>query len=135
MQVITDEAALRALNEAVRVKGHDYVDKQAKIGATCQNVVRVPGSTTEWMPSCIVGTALVWLGVPVEWFPDNDCYSQSIHPVSDKLRAAGLLDIDNQALALFAHAQSLQDSKAAWGDAVVEAHLGVDWFESLDPRD
>lgn len=132
MQVITYEAALRALNEAVRVKGHDYVDEQAKIGATCMNVVLTDGN---WVPSCIVGTALVWLGVPVDWFPANECYSESIHPVSGKLRAAGLLDINSQALALFVHAQGLQDGKATWGDAVVEAHLGVDWFESLDPRD
>lgn len=131
MNVTGYDEALRALNEAVRMKGHDYVDKFAKEGLTCQNII---GSKVEgYLPSCIVGTALVWLGVPAEWFAEVGCYSTSIEPLSERLAGAEILHLSRAAVALMSRAQTAQDSKETWGDAVVRAHLH-DTFDDLVPR-
>lgn len=139
MQTITYEMALRALNEAVKKNGYGYIDPQAKIGETCQNVRRVVdedgGLTDQWEPSCIVGTALVWLGVPVEWFPLNHCYCQSIERVAVALRVTGVLDLTSEALRLLVKVQNYQDQAMNWGAAVAAGHLGWEWLGSLAPRE
>lgn len=132
MRTITREEALHALNEAVAMKGPDYVDIDAANGRTCRNVRREDDGT--WVPSCIVGTALVWLGIPVEWFVEDDCKAVSIATVAYRLRAAGLMDIPQDVVGFLGDAQSKQDQKHSWGEAVAYAALGFDWFYSLEPR-
>lgn len=130
MRTITREEALHALNEAVAMKGPDYVDAFAAKGETCRNVVKVGGT---WVPSCIVGTALVWLGVPAEWFA-MECQSVSIGTAAQRLRRDGVMNLTDDAVELMAQAQTKQDQKNSWGDAVAYAALGFDTFHSLEPR-
>lgn len=131
MQKIDYETALRAMNEAVRLKGPDYVDEYAAKGETCRNVTLVGG---EYKPSCIVGHALVWLGVPAVWFEDMECRMGGIGLVAIRLRNAGLLDLSQEAVNLMQTAQGKQDSRMSWGDAVVYGHLGYAAFQGLEPR-
>lgn len=133
MQKIDYATTLRALNEAVAMRGHGYKDKDAMSGATCRNVLQREDGT--WTPSCIVGTALVWLGVPVEWFAENECFSSSAYIVTSKLRESRLFSFEADAADLLVEAQVRQDNQATWGDAVVFAHLGQDAFAALPPRD
>lgn len=128
MQNITYETVLRGLNEAVASKGHDYVDIDAKIAAACRNVRQQDGVD---IPSCIVGTVLVWLGVPVEWFGENDCKMTGVAPTLVYLKDQGLLAFESSAVGLLSKVQELQDGAVPWGEAVTRAHLGDEWFYSL----
>lgn len=132
MRTITREEALHALNEAVAMKGPNYVDVFAARGDTCRNVVR--DEEGEWAPSCIVGTALVWLGIPAEWFAESQCLAVTATTATTRLRNAGLMDFSEDAVELLSDAQSKQDQKHSWGEAVAYAALGFDWFHSLVPR-
>lgn len=132
MQKIDYETALRALNEAVRKNGPDYVDQHAKAGLTCRNVVV---GEDGYEPSCIVGTALVWLGVPVRWFKDADCVQVGASTATYELQKAGLMSFTEEAVSLMLQAQGQQDGGTNWGDAVAWAHLGDREFHSLKPRE
>ena len=96
MRTITVEEAVRALNEAVASKGYDYIDPDAAAGNSCRNVKYTPDG--DLVPSCIVGTALVWLGVPVEWFREQECETHSIHTLSADLKDTGTLGFTEDAL-------------------------------------
>lgn len=132
MRTITVEEAVRALNEAVASKGYDYIDPDAASGNSCRNVKYTIGG--DLVPSCIVGTALVWLGVPVEWFRLRECESHSIYTLSGDLRDTGTLDITEDALEILSVAQGQQDQRQPWGVAVTRAVLGFEWFNDLEPR-
>lgn len=132
MRTITREEALHALNEAVAMKGPDYVDIDAANGRTCRNVRREHDGT--WVPSCIVGTALVWLGIPVEWFVEDDCKAVSIATVAYRLRRAGLMDIPGDVLGFLGDVQMRQDQNHSWGESVAMTVLGRDVFKGLEPR-
>lgn len=132
MKHINYELALRALNHAVALKGYDYVDPRADIGVQCTNTrVTVEGV---WKPGCIVGTALVWLGVPAEWFYEAGCNGASSSRTLEMLALSGLMKFDDEAEYLLGRAQAEQDRKSTWGRAVALAHLGDEWFNSLQPR-
>lgn len=133
MRTITREEALHALNMAVASKGPNYVDKDAAAGLICRNVVKAEDGT--WVPSCIVGTALVYLGVPPEWFEMARCTSVSIATVAIRLVERDLLNIEEAAIELMVEAQTAQDNKQTWGDAVARAYLGWLTFSELKPRD
>lgn len=133
MRTITREEALRALNEAVASKGYDYVDKDAAAGRACRNIRKQDDGTH--VPSCIVGTALVWLGIPVEWFIEYDCGAVSVTTVADRLHGANLVTIPEDVLDFLADAQTKQDQKHPWGEAVVYAYLGWNGFNELQPRE
>lgn len=130
MKEITYDDALRALNEAVKAKGYNHVYEREGQFAGCYNV------TLHGEPGCIVGHALVWLGVPAEWFLERDengdsRRGSSARPVCSMLRRGGLLNVTDEALELFAEAQTRQDSGVTWGEAVTKAHLGTATFEDL----
>lgn len=131
MQTIEYDDALRALNQAVADKGYGYVyPRDDRPGGSCFNV-------WEGNPDCIVGHALVWLGVPVEWFTEaregshwgreND----SAYDVCTNLAVSDMFNVTDEARDLLAHVQRLQDEGVPWGEAVTMAHLSVDVFEAL----
>jgi hypothetical protein len=128
MKTVTYEDALRALNEAVKAKGYDYQYPVGDAGG-CWNV------TETGEPDCIVGWALVWLGVPAEWFLEgarDDRRGMGAVSVCPLLRNTGVLDITDEAFALFRDAQARQDGGIEWGRSVVQSHLGNDEFQRLD---
>lgn len=133
MRTITREEALHALNEAVASKGYDYVDADAAMGHTCRNIRKQDDGT--WVPSCIVGTALVWLGIPIEWFVETDCHAVSVATVAERLHRASLVNIPEDVLDFLADAQTKQDQKHPWGEAVAYAYLGWNGFNELQPRE
>lgn len=128
MKTINYELALRALNEAVAKRGYNHVDRNAAKGLQCSNVSLVEGV---WVPECIVGTALVWLGVPAEWFHEQDCIGVSYVSACGRLQEEGVMQFDDEATRLLGHAQVKQDRKHTWGEAVTMAHLGDDLFHHL----
>lgn len=132
MRKITYSEALHALNEAVASRHPEYVDPTSVTGMACQNIVK--NNQGEWVPSCIVGTALVWLGVPVDWFVKSKCFSYSATIVAEKLQDDGLLQFTNDALDLLVVAQGHQDEGKTWGESVARARLGDLGFGSLEPR-
>src|SRR5688572_22928367 len=122
MKKLDYSATLHALNEAVASRHPQYVDPTSATGMACKNIDK--NSKGEWVPSCIVGTALVWLGVPVDWFVKNDCFTYSATIVTEKLYDDDLFQFTNDALDLLVVAQGHQDEGTNWGEAVARAHLG-----------
>lgn len=130
MQTIEYDDALRALNQAVADKGYGYVYPRDERGGFCYNV-------WEGNPDCIVGHALSWLGVPVEWFTEaregshwgreND----SAYDVCTTLAVSNMFNLTEEARDLLADVQRLQDEGVPWGEAVTRAHLSTDVFEAL----
>lgn len=124
MNVIEYADALRALNEAVKTKGYKYVYERAEGGA-CSNV---RGDS----PDCIVGYALVFLGVPVEWFEANNLVCSTAADVCEAINHGDALRLVFQpdAIDLFVNVQVQQDNGVPWGEAVTRSHLTEDeWFE------
>lgn len=122
MRTITYEDALRALNQAVADKGYNHVYE--RIHAVCYNV-------WEGKPDCIVGHALVYLGVPVEWFETDSLCNDGASDVCSALFRDDMFRFDDDAIELFRSAQDSQDNASTWGVSVTRAHLGEEWFASL----
>lgn len=126
MKTIEYADALRALNEAVKAKGYKYVYPRTERSANyCYNI---------WngQPDCIVGTALVWLGVPIEWFeaePSRE--NDDVGDVCKALLLDGKFEFTEDAKDLLGQAQTHQDNGIPWGEAVTLAHLGGLTFENL----
>lgn len=125
MKTITREMALSALNEAVKVKGYNYVYER-RAGSYCYNV-------WEGNPDCIVGHALIWLGVPIEWFNEDSRANDPAQEVCSLLGYDDMFDVEPEAIALFNRVQAMQDSGIPWGEAVTRAHLGIDWLDHPQP--
>lgn len=117
---VTYEVALRALNDAVAMRGHGYVDP-GSITGSCANVKRDEDGM--WVPSCIVGTALTLLGVEAAWL-GAWCETDGFETTYEVLAGDGLMTMTEDAYYLFVTAQGNQDHGASWGEAVAMAHLG-----------
>lgn len=114
---ITYDKALEALNAAVAERGADFVypDEERHEGVTCQ--YRKPDGTG----SCIVGMALILLGVPAEEIPAWGTPGQSSFDLLWELRERGIITFDRAASDLFSEVQDRQDCGTPWGQAVTEA--------------
>lgn len=122
--VIEYSDALRALNEAVKTKGYKY-QYERQPGGACSNV-------RDGEPDCIVGHALVFLGVPVEWFRENDLVCATAVDVCEAINHQDALPLAFQpdAIDLFVDVQVRQDEGMPWGESVTRSHLSEDeWFE------
>lgn len=127
MEIVRYQNALWALNMAVALRGPEHVDPNAPDECT---YVSKDGKEA----ACLIGTALVWLGVPVDFFsvPLREAGSNQ---VIRALREERLLDFSTEATNLFEVAQDAQDAGRAWGEAVAVAHLGWRDFGRLEaPR-
>lgn len=125
MKTIEYGDALRALNQAVADKGYGYVYPRAdRPGGFCYNV-------WEGNPDCIVGHALVWLGVPVQWFEQGSRANDAAYEACSNLFVSDMFNLTDEARELLGDVQRLQDEGVPWGEAVTRAHLSVDVFEAL----
>lgn len=105
----TAEDAIQALRDSVDAapEGPNFVYTHA----TC-TYVDLDGRT----PSCLVGHALVRLGVPIDVLTELDAKDDS---AADNLYDFGIGD--ERASLIFSAAQQLQDASHPWGDALAAA--------------
>lgn len=132
--LITVDSAVRALKDAVAEKGEQFVYEKEEGLAYCayihgvgieydsDNYAEEPTLTSESTPGCMVGNALVRLGVPMEEFlPFND--SDDANGALQHLRHRGVIRFEDYNAELdikiaYTKAQSLQDQKYPWGEAL-----------------
>lgn len=117
--LITAEKALSLLEDAVALKGRDYVYEplNTKVAATCQY-------TRDGEPSCGVGYALHAAGVPIDglaMLDNNDDSTIDNEEVRYILRNDLDFIVTDEALKVFAAFQKLQDMKRSWGESLDEA--------------
>lgn len=118
---ITLDKALKALDEAVAEKGREYVYPEGqRINYTCQYL------TPDGKGSCLVGSALLRLGVPVEVLPQHGDAGMGAEDLLDLLRERDVATYEPEVATLFVTAQMEQDSGVPWGLA---ASRGVDAVE------
>jgi hypothetical protein len=128
MKHVTLDDALDALRKAVAEKGYDY--QYGEHHSACRYV----SSDGEAQPQCIIGHALVYLGVPAEYLAESQW---NVKPIRGVLEA-GVLEghrFDPRAIDAFHVAQDAQDyscssrlrgADTSWGAAVAAAeNVGV----------
>jgi hypothetical protein len=124
---VTLDDALDALRKAVAEKGYEY--QYSAEYDHCQYVTLVEG---EARPACIVGHALVYLGVPAyQLIPQNQA---SFHSRSFLNLLSDLgYEFDAHVMSAFAAAQRVQDSSfddgvgtTTWGSALAAAECFAD---------
>ena len=114
---ITKPQALRALREAVALKGADFTYEMVNRGCVY---------TENGQPSCIVGHALASLGVPIETLELIDNVdreytdSDMVSAYEDVLKPNGIR-IGPKALEVLREAQEQQDAGLTWGYALEQA--------------
>lgn len=118
--IITLDMALEAIDHAVAVGGADYVDPATVHGPTGWTT----GGTCQYVrggaPSCIIGTALAHLGVPLEVLEKIDNSDDpTVVGGSDFARILHQADVTfaPHVRPVMAVAQIIQDSGGTWGDA------------------
>lgn len=124
---VTLDDALDALRKAVAEKGHEYL-----YGAEydrCQYVTLAGG---EVRPACIVGHALVYLGVPADLLAQERSSEVAITSAWHELSESGY-EFEADALSALAAAQRVQDSSfsgdvetTSWGAALAAAERFAD---------
>jgi hypothetical protein len=116
---ITFQDAHRAVKEAVKAKGEDYVYADPDPQGSCSYV---HGDT----PGCIVGHALHNLGVSIDLLRAMDCSDVPIFAAAYELELvpAGVTATE-KALQFFTAAQMHQDMRATWGQALRAAELAT----------
>lgn len=100
--------ALALLGRAVNEMGEDYVYPVYDEGF-CK-YFREDGS-----PSCIVGFVLDYKGISIEHYATLNAEEVN------ELRAGGVIDLTDKAIAVLEAAQRTQDHSGTWGDALAEA--------------
>jgi hypothetical protein len=121
---ITFQDAHRAVKEAVKAKGEDYVymnptSAEPDAPGPCSYV---HGDT----PGCIVGHALHNLGVSIDLLRAMDCSDEPIIDTAYELELvpAGVT-MTEKAIQFFTAAQMHQDMRARWGEALRAAELAT----------
>jgi hypothetical protein len=113
MLEITYDMAVAALEAAVEEKGADYVYPESeKVEDTCQYL------NEDGSPSCIVGNALMRLGVTR--LPRHGTGSPSAYTllVATDYGPEPVALADERTARLFEWAQHVQDDGTPWGEAV-----------------
>lgn len=116
MKFFTNEQVLDAL-EAVVLNREDYVDQRAQDGLICK--YQIGGKA-----SCIVGQVLSRLGVPVDVLDAMDRGGEPAFGDDGNviLLQAGF-EVTEAASVALQDAQSVQDNKGNWGDALNAARV------------
>lgn len=139
-KTIGKDEAVELIRHAVELKGEGYVDPGSTYGG-CDYVTR--GGA----PLCIVGHALVELGVPTEALikaPEIDClialpYDSEGEPTGwpgriKYLFDGAVLEVEDveftpEAVRAFEAAQLAQDGGETWGTALTEAEESKLWMD------
>lgn len=124
---VTLDDALDALRKAVAEQGYEYEYRDEH--DSCYYATFVDG---EAKPACIVGHALVYLGVPAEYLAKS-CWNETSAIGAlpyGVLRDVGY-EVDDNATQAFHAAQLVQDSlnnekDTSWGAALAEAERLAD---------
>lgn len=116
MMHIDLDAAIEAVEKAVLAKGEDYVYDRPEGRHWCVYV-------HEGQPSCIVGHALTYLGVPLDALAkaDGATGGRWFEPVSEELAMDGIAYFTHEATGFLAYAQQRQDDGYPWGEAFRDA--------------
>jgi len=113
-RIVTSDEAHRLLQNAIKLKGGDYVYKNEF--ASCSNFK----NETD-VPQCIVGHVLHSLGLGY-----NDCGDGTILGTIGRLRDnRPEIKFTRSAVLLLQIAQTAQDTGASWGSAVASAEAGL----------
>lgn len=118
---IDEKLALELLRKAVEEKGAGWVDPNAAEGQGCQYV------DDQGAPSCIVGHAMVFAGVPSsDLIEDGDVYD-----LAQGLTHKERLYLERGALRVMMEAQSWQDRGTTWGEALeaAERDASIPWSD------
>lgn len=123
--------AITALSEAVAEKGSEYIYQPLPAhGCVYVHFDAQPNPQTgnyekvNLEPGCLVGNALIRLGVPAEAFFGDGENHGSINEGMDalgallRLEARGILEFDNDVDSIFQAAQNVQDDQKSWGLAL-----------------
>lgn len=104
----SDAAFMAAFTRTIAERGINYVYESPSYETTdrCVNIDR-----EKKCGSCLIGTVLVNMGVPIEWFISRGFTD------SDALRVLGALGFSNEIRASARAAQMCQDDKNDWGMA------------------
>ncbi len=127
MLTITYQDALAALRAAVAEKGEDYVYE--KVGAD-DGINSCVYKTENNEPSCIVGNALVRLGVPIRSLPSPrglQTNAKALLGYTAYYSRPALRGVRATVFAanLFDSVQVLQDEGMPWGEAVEQGALEI----------
>lgn len=124
MKNVTYDETLAALKAAVEEKGAAYVyerEEHPEPGLCSPQGACLNTSADGTKTGCIVGNALVRLGVSLKWLALAENINCSSGGILSKLRHEEKFRFDTDAGALLAEAQSLQDNGIPWGEAVDQA--------------
>lgn len=121
--VIDRHQAIELLERAVEENGPDYVYDS---GPGC-DYVRTDWDANDnpiYAPSCIVGHAFYYLGVPIEQIVvlDHQAHGGIAHVAHNLPELLGV-ELTREAEDVFATAQDKQDNGIPWGEAVESAKL------------
>lgn len=122
--IITLDMALEAIDLAVGVRGADYVDPATVHGPTGWTTGGECKYVRGGAPSCIIGTALAHLGVPLDALEEiDDSDDPTVGGGSDFVRILRQADVTfaQHVLPVLAVAQITQDSGHTWGLAQEKA--------------
>lgn len=118
------DTALKALNDAVKEKGSDFVYKSDPLrlhfSSKCTYVhfkdAEQYDSGEPTVPGCIVGNAMLRLGVPLTLLQENN--GAASNDLILRMEAANTVRVTDKATYLLDYVQRLQDSGTSWGEAV-----------------
>lgn len=129
---LTIENVVKAVEEAVELKGSDYVYPSNEPDPLRESVIGACQYVRSGAPSCLVGHALVSLGVPLNRLASFDLqYANSAKAVLDTLYAEAIIDFENAGEELdeietfLMAAQGKQDEGFTWGEALTAARHKV----------
>lgn len=138
---ITYDATLSALNDAVVKFGHDFSYEKGAFevddtweGPVVKNLCAYMHSDAEGnltVPGCIVGHAMLTLGVPKEFLAQHNT-GPTAGDLSRYLEAEGVAEVTGKARTLLGWVQGLQDDGTPWGAAVVDGVEHVNAFSWND---
>lgn len=123
IQIDTVEQALALLEAAVRYKGADHVEPQYERDyggdgdGTVTDIVTETYGTCRYVgpggkPGCIIGTALILAGV------DKDVLASREGQAVDSLIQSGVIVAGKGVRAVLTMAQTIQDSRRPWSEAL-----------------
>lgn len=149
------ETALAMLAEAIERQGSEYVYENTNedgptgcvyvhgtevITEGCDewgNAIEVEVTTDYMEPGCIIGSALVGRGVPMEKFVELGINSDTpVDSALSTLRDANLIgDMRDGVVDILRVAQTEQDNGASWGSAYIKARAEADMYDWSDDGD